>query len=557
MAALAFLACRWGDCHARPPTMNDPVPSAPNLLVTHVGTYDKTGGAALAAWRLHLGLRETGRESRVVSRIRSWPGDDVSCISSENFPAMEHFHHARVGPRQPPGSGYFSFAAVSIPLQEHPWIAAADVVHFHWIARFISPEDIERLCLAGKTVFMSLHDEWAFTGGSHYIGGTVRGEAEWNGIHQIDEGLRLLAVEERLRKKRVFSSLPIHVIAPSRWIAREAAASGVFAPERIHVVPYGFDLSIFHPAPDDSGARVPEEVVLAFGCQLVEDPRKGYRQFCEALVLCCEDVDFAAAVAAGKIRVVTFGKAPENTVVPLPVSHLGEMEEPGVAEVLRNASAFVCPTLDDNLPNVVMESLSCGTPVLGFSTGGVPDMVTEGVDGLLAPHGDVPALAALLKRFCLDAALRQDLRNGARAKDFSGWTLAAQADRITELYKSVIPSGYIGHATKFPDAPSSLELECPLLPPFASEITRFVMEESREQNRVLQYKIRGLEGRVADLQAQMKKKDGYAENLAASRAILLKKTDEQEKLIDELRKRQRAGIRKRLRRIWKSIRRRG
>ncbi|RYD48031.1 MAG: glycosyltransferase [Verrucomicrobiaceae bacterium] len=418
---------------------------------------------------------------------------------------------------------------------------------------------------------MSLHDEWAFTGGSHYIGGSVRGTDEWDGVNQVDAALRSLAVKERERKKRAFSSLPVHVIAPSRWIAREAAASGVFAPERIHAVPYGFDLTIFHPAADES--RQPGgEVVLVFGCQAVADPRKGYRELCAALSLCCEDTGFSAAVAEGKIRMVTFGRKPtEDAELPVPVDHLGEMAEAGVADLLRKATAFVCPTLDDNLPNVVMESLSCGTPVLGFSTGGVPDMVTEGVDGLLAPLGDVVALADVIKKFCLDEGLQEELRGGARAKDFSGWSLASQAARMTALYQEVMPPGYVSRAGGFPDAPPSLELECPLLPTFASEIVRSVLEESRESNRIQEYKIRklsesveGLKARLEaakargnDLDTKLQDQMRVAASVAKDRKNLLQQVKQQQEKITNLKARQRVSIKKRLSRFWKYLKRKG
>lgn len=456
--------------------------------VVHISTYDKSGGAAIAAWRLHQGMQRLGVESRMVSRRRSWPGPDVSCISSDLFDAVDEFTRRRIRPTQPPGATLFSLAQTSIPLLEHPWIAAADIIHLHWVAQFISPEDIEALCQAGKTVFWSFHDQWAYTGGCHYIGGTRRLIEDWEGTSQIsDPGLHPLLRLELLRKKRLFASWPVHVIAPSQWMAREAAASGVVAPEMIHVVPYGLDLGVFHSdnASDNAVAAADsmDAINLLFGCQNLTEHRKGYQELRAALVLCMSDPRFAAAALDGRIRLQTFGAIPnEEMDLPIPLTNFGTINgETEIAGMLRHASAFLCPTLDDNLPNVVMESLACGCPVLGFATGGVPDMVTHDKNGLLAPQGDVPELARRLMDFCLDSGLRSRLRKGALATDLTHWSLEAQARRMLALYDAASP----GHASldegRMPEAPALLELDGQIVSHFSTEMTRLLFRENLAQ----------------------------------------------------------------------------
>jgi glycosyltransferase involved in cell wall biosynthesis len=475
--------------------------------VAHLSTWDKAGGAAIAAWRLHQGLQGLGVESRMISRHRRWPGTDVSCIATDVHEAADLFHRRRMKPAQPAGAAMFSASPTSTRLLDHPWIAAADVVHLHWVALFVSPEDIEKLCHAGKTVFWTLHDQWAYTGGCHYIGGTRRESRDWDGSAQIDASLHPLVRMELDRKKRCFASASIQVIAPSQWMAREAAASGVFATEQIHVVPYGLDSTIFCSASVGVSAEATcdseGEITLLFGCQSVEDRRKGYRELCDALLLCMADPRIGSAVENGRIRLKTFGRIPaENQKPPFPVTHLGTINEEEVAAILRSSSAFICPTLDDNLPNVVMESLACGCPVIGFATGGVPDMVDHGTNGILAPQGDVLALARCLTDFCLDPSLRLRLREGARATNLTNWTLEAQATRILELYDAAAPCQAAAAPGKMPDAPPLVHLEAEIHAHFATEMTRLLFAEQlshKQEAALLRRKLRTAETRIATL----------------------------------------------------------
>jgi glycosyltransferase involved in cell wall biosynthesis len=477
--------------------------------VAHLSTWDQTGGAAIAAWRLHEGMQGLGVESRMISRHRTWSGTDVSCIATEVHAAGDLFHKRRIKPAQPEGSKMFSVSPTSTCLLDHPWIAAADVVHLHWVALFVSPEDVQKLCQAGKTVFWTLHDQWAYTGGCHYIGGTRREGRDWDGSAQIDASLHPLVRMELERKKRCFASSSIRVIAPSRWMAREAAASGVFAAEQIHVVPYGLDSTVFRAT--DVGARTEEtrgdpeaEVTLLFGCQNVEERRKGYQELCDAFLLCMADPRIGSAVENGRIHLKTFGRKPaDGRDTPFPVTHLGLIRsEEDIAAILRDSSAFICPTLDDNLPNVVMESLACGCPVVGFATGGVPDMVDHGINGILAPQGDVPALAKCLADFCLDPALRLRLREGARATDLTNWTLEAQASRILQLYDAVSPCEASATPTAMPDAPPLVPLKAEIHAHFATEMTLALLAEQQAQKQEaeqLRGKLKAAENRIATL----------------------------------------------------------
>jgi glycosyltransferase involved in cell wall biosynthesis len=109
-----------------------------------------------------------------------------------------------------------------------------------------------------------------------------------------------------------------------------------------------------------------------------------------------------------------------------------------VAVALDESSLLVLPSFSEGLPRVAMEAFARGRPVVGSRAGGIPDIVEDGVNGLLVPSGDAEALADALVRALGDRALLERLADGARA-DAARWlqTPEAYADRMLELVESL------------------------------------------------------------------------------------------------------------------------
>jgi glycosyltransferase involved in cell wall biosynthesis len=119
--------------------------------------------------------------------------------------------------------------------------------------------------------------------------------------------------------------------------------------------------------------------------------------------------------------------------------HLGRIrDDRSLACVYSAADVFVIPSLQDNLPNTVLESLACGTPVVGFDTGGIPDMVRPGETGLLAPAGDVDALQHAIETLLENPNLRAELSHKARRVAEQEYSLAVQSGRYLELYRALL-----------------------------------------------------------------------------------------------------------------------
>ena len=112
-----------------------------------------------------------------------------------------------------------------------------------------------------------------------------------------------------------------------------------------------------------------------------------------------------------------------------------------VKSVYGAADLFVCPSLQDNLPLTVVEAMSCGTPVVGFDVGGIPDMVRPDVTGSLVPPGNVAALGAAIAKLLEDDPLRREMSANCRRVAVEEYALEVQARRYVELYERLLTGG--------------------------------------------------------------------------------------------------------------------
>ena len=137
---------------------------------------------------------------------------------------------------------------------------------------------------------------------------------------------------------------------------------------------------------------------------------------------------------------VIFGKNKAFDVGLLPfkvyeLNLISKQEE--LAELYSLADVFVSPTIEDNLPNTIMEALACATPVVAFNTGGVPDMVTHLQNGYLANYKSATDFAAGIN-YVLNTANPQELGTNARQKVMQNFTNDIVAEKYLAVYKSIL-----------------------------------------------------------------------------------------------------------------------
>jgi glycosyltransferase involved in cell wall biosynthesis len=212
-------------------------------------------------------------------------------------------------------------------------------------------------------------------------------------------------------------------------LARESPLLSHF---EIHRIPNGVDLDVYRPV-DRAKARLalgldPSRPTVLFSAPDLDDPRKGGQVLEEALSR-LDDVDFELIVTGGRAA-----------LLPRRSHHLGMLsDERELALSYAAADVFVLPTLADNLPNAVLESLACGTPCVSFAVGGIPDATRHLETGYLAPSGDSAGLAEGIRTLLLDGDLRLRLSGQARETVEREFGSKLEARRFAELYATLAP----------------------------------------------------------------------------------------------------------------------
>ena len=403
------------------------------LRVACVSTYGgHAGGAAVAMQRLAAGLAAEGAIVDIVSRRQPEP--------HAGRRVRRRIRHGRT----PLSNTLFSTDWPAWDIAADPAVAAADVVHVHWVAGFLDAAAIRRLVGTGKPVVWTQHDLRAFTGGCHYAAGCRGFTADCQGCPQLDA--RLAAVPERTlrRSRRLLRGLPLTFVAPSRWLAEELRGASLFDPTHhaIHVIPNGIDLDRYVPATDKESARAllglpAAGLAVLLGSVSLDELRKNARASAAALALLSARLRVAGAPPP---VAVTCGAG----VLDLPGvahRHLGSLDEHGMIAALHACDVHLTMTREDNLPNTVVEALACGLPVVGSAVGGVPEMLTTGVEGWLVAPDDPAAAAAALARLACDPTLLATAGLAARSRAIAAFDARLQARRHLAVYGSLAHGG--------------------------------------------------------------------------------------------------------------------
>lgn len=413
------------------------------MKVLLVNNSDRYGGAARAAYRIHTGLRSIGVNSQML--VSNKTSDDYSVVGPvsilektlrpfrskiDAFPLM--FYKNRE-------ESIFSLAWLYDGLASRISAINPDIVHLHWICRgFLRIETLKKL---HRPLVWTLHDMWAFTGGCHIdrgCDGYRRGCGKCPSLSSSKNWD--LSRWVWTRKHKAWQNLNLTIITPSRWLADCVRSSSLLGMKRIEVIPNGLDLSVFRPF----NKRVAREILnlpqdkklILFGAMnSIRDKNKGFQLLQHALR------QLASNGWDGKTELIVFGASEPESAPKLGIKtlYMGTLSDDIALALLYAAvDVYVSPSIAENLPSTIMESLSCGTPCVAFDIGGISDMIEHMKTGYLAEPFDIQDLFRGIVWVIEDNDRWHRLSCQSRKKAEREFNISDIALRYHDLYKEVL-----------------------------------------------------------------------------------------------------------------------
>lgn len=414
------------------------------MKVAHLCATDLDGGAARASYRLHKGLRSIGVDSfMLVGRKLS---DDDTIYSTARYKLQKLINYSRSTLDSIPLLAYKNrphtvFFPTWVPERTrlNPLIAAADIVNLHWISGgFLRPESLPGL---NKPMVWRLSDMWAFTGGCHYAGECRRYENECGFCPQLGSKKRSdLSHWLWKRKQRSWRGLDLTIVAPSAWLAECAKRSLLFKNIRIEVIHNGVDVNKFKPI-DKKLARelldlpLNKKLILFGAINALNDPRKGFIHLEKALTY------LSSSSCKQEIEIAIFGSSTPSRKPDLgfPIHYLGHLHDDISLYICYSAAdIFVAPSIEENFSSAVLESLACGTPVVAFNIGGMPDLIEHQGNGYLAQPFDERDFAKGIAWMLEENKRQIELSLRAREKALKEFTLEMQVNSYLKLYHELL-----------------------------------------------------------------------------------------------------------------------
>jgi len=394
------------------------------MRVAMLSDCESIGGAAVAATRLATALEGVGCDvSRIVSRGE--PSERTIAIRAPfRIPVRLTTPHVASMARD------FWSRRAEQALRKALDAIAPDVISIHnlhnatvagWSPRFVE------ICAERAPVLWTLHDMWSFTGRC------AHSRACEKFVDGCDETCptaeeypafpRSRIREEWDLRRRIIAEHPnVSAVTPSRWLAN-LATRGFWPSNRVTVIPNGVDTSIYRPGQRNRNQRTAIIVMQDF-----RDSQKGGALLASALDM----------LSKRGLLCLTVGKnAGSIDWRGANVRHLGWLvSEEERAAAYASADFLVHPSLAENLPNVIVESMACGTPAVAFDVGGVSEAVREGETGWLCDAATPVGLVRGIARALDDVENRRDLRESSRAYALQHYDLGTIGRRYLALFTS-------------------------------------------------------------------------------------------------------------------------
>lgn len=421
------------------------------MKILIINAFDR-GGAANACLRLHEGLLSEDIDSFVLlkNKQKNTPNTEVAKqkknqkskfqkailklkrilkelkILKDKPSKIETFIDSRSSKLE-----MFSFPFSNYDITESNLYKEADIVNLHWVADFLDYKSFFEKNT--KPIVWTLHDMNPFTGGEHYEELFLGIDAEGKPINRIKTVLekKVSGINLNLKKNIINNLENLTIVSPSKWLTKEAIKSEVFSGKKVFNIPNSLNHEIYIPRDKEYSRdifKIPKDKkVILFVADSISNNRKGFIFLKKAFEQFAMDNIILCAIGNKNSELESINN----------ILELGPIYDERLMSIAYSAAdVFVIPSLMDNLPNTVLESIMCGTPVIGFPVGGIPDMIQDWENGLLTKDISVTSLLETLVSF-LNSTEKFD-RNAIRENAVKKYNQKLQSTRYIELFEKIL-----------------------------------------------------------------------------------------------------------------------
>ncbi len=422
------------------------------MKVLLINTYDY-GGAANACIRLHEALLDRGINSKLLllhkkgNVDKSYQFDHslrvkksfLEIVLNKLFQIQRRIGINLINEKKSPESIYKDLRSKRLEYYSSPHslyditksklFKEADVINLHWVAGFLDYKTFFET--VNKPLIWTLHDMSPFLGGEHYSEFYTcindKGFPEARTITKLEENVFNNNISFKLNC--IHKNLNLSIVSPSKWLLDESKSSLVLGCFNHFHIPYG--LSVNLPNEDSEKLKInfgipTDKKIILFVADSLENERKGFKLLQIAI----------NELVNNELFLISVGNIQSQSITSTSRKDFGFVrDQKMMMNIFQLADAFVIPSLMDNLPNTVLESLVCGTPVLGFNIGGIPDMIEHGLNGLLSNELSSTGLMDIIDSF-IKKGVELD-RCQIRRDAVLRYNASIQADRYINLFEEI------------------------------------------------------------------------------------------------------------------------
>jgi glycosyltransferase involved in cell wall biosynthesis len=408
------------------------------MKVLHIHRFGLNGGAggATSMRRLHFGLRKAGIDSKILC-VRKAAKSDHIVISKPSFLASKwNYYSERITKR-------FGLEDVlnanAFRIKGNQVYKDTDIINFHRVPDVFSYLAFPFLTRHKPAVF-TLCEMWSITGHCRQSVDCERwktgcGKCPYTHLPPAikHDGTHI----QWMLKNWIYGHSNFSIVAKSNWMA-ELVRQSMLKRFPVFHIPNGIDPDVYRPL-DQKRCRALLNIpagkkVILFVAQRITEFIKGGDLLMSALNSIPEPWKSSSVV-------LVFGKDGEavSNMIDFPTINLGYLgDDQAKATVYSAADVFLCPSRAENFPNVVLESMACGTPTVAFNVSSLPDLVKPGITGLLADAENADSFGKQIVKLLEDNALRQKFGQNCREIVIKEYTIELLYKRYAEMYRQLI-----------------------------------------------------------------------------------------------------------------------